>query len=122
MTIKPDGYTTLSPYLIVRDAAATLAFGAAVFGAQTLQVIRRADGSVEHAEMRLDDTVVMMGEVAQAGDAHVHVYVADANAVFAKALAGGGSTVQPLMRKGDRAYRGGVSDGNGTTWWIAQMG
>ncbi|MEM8576497.1 MAG: VOC family protein [Pseudomonadota bacterium] len=122
MTHKPDGYSTLSHYLIVRDAQACLRFGANVFGAARLRVIPREDGGgIMHAEMRIEDTVIMMGEMPEAGDAHVHIYVADAEAAFARACAAGGTVVQPLLRQGDGDYRGGVSDGNGTTWWIAQM-
>ena len=44
MSYKPAGYTSVSPYLIVRDAERTLAFVAAVFGAERLRMIRHEDG------------------------------------------------------------------------------
>lgn len=55
MTWKPAAYPSVSPYLLVRDAEATLAFLSTVFGAGRLRVIHRADGSVMHAEARIDD-------------------------------------------------------------------
>ena len=120
MSWKPESYPSVSAYLLVRDAERTLAFLAEVFGATRLRVFPRAEGpGIEHAEARLDDSVLMMGEVPEAPDAHVHVYVPDAEAVFARALAAGGTVVQPLMRKGDGDCRGGVADGNGVVWWIA---
>jgi uncharacterized glyoxalase superfamily protein PhnB len=107
------------PYLIVRDAEATLRFLEAVFDATRLRVHHRVEGGgIEHAEARIDDTVVMMGEMPDAGEAHVHVYVPDASATFAKAIRAGGTVVQELRRTGDGDHRGGVADGNGPVWWI----
>lgn len=120
MSWKPAGYTSASPYLIVRDAEATLRFLEAVFSATRLRVHHRKDGAgIEHAEARIDDTVIMMGEMPDAGEAHVHVYVADAEATFAKAVDAGAQLVQELGRSGDGDYRGGVADGNGAVWWIS---
>jgi uncharacterized glyoxalase superfamily protein PhnB len=120
MTWKPDGYSSVSPYLIVRDAEATLRFLEAVFDATRLQVHHRVEGGgIEHAEARIDETVVMMGEMPDAGEAHVHVYVPGAGATFAKAVRAGGTVVQELRRSGDGDHRGGVADGNGAVWWIS---
>lgn len=122
MSWKPDGYTSVSPYLIVRDAEKALAFMEAVFDAERLRVFPREDGSgVMHAEARIDDTVLMMGEAPGAGEALVHVYVPDPEAAFEKAQARGAEVIQPLQRKGDGDYRGGVSDGNGVQWWISRQ-
>lgn len=122
MTYKPDGYTSVAPYLIVRDAEKTLAFVEAVFYAKRLRVMPREDSKgIMHAEARIDDTVVMMGEMPGGPDANVHVYVADAEAAFERAKRAGGTVVQELERQGDGDYRGGVSDGNGTVWWLSQQ-
>lgn len=92
----------------------------AVFGATRLRVHARAEGGgIEHAEARIDDTVVMMGEMPEAGEAHVHVDVPDAEATFAKAVEAGGTIVQELRRSSDGEHRGGVADGNGRVWWIS---
>jgi uncharacterized glyoxalase superfamily protein PhnB len=120
MTWKPDGYSSVSPYLIVRDAEATLRFLEAVFDATRLRVHHRVEGGgIEHAEARIDETVVMMGEMPDAGEAHVDVYVPGAGATFAKAVRAGGTVVQELRRSGDGDHRGGVADGNGAVWWIS---
>jgi len=120
MTWKPTGYSTVSPYLIVRDAEATLRFLETVFGATRLRVHARETGpGIAHAEARIDDSVVMMGEMPEPGEANVHIYVVDADAIFEKAIDAGAQIVQPMTRSGDGDYRGGVADGNGVTWWIS---
>ncbi|NNE53741.1 MAG: VOC family protein [Sulfitobacter sp.] len=123
MNWKPEDYPSVSPYLLVREAEVTLAFVEQVFGAERLRLHMRKEGQgVMHAEARIDDSVIMMGEVAQSQEAHVHIYVPDAEAAFARALAAGGQVIQPLLRQADGDYRGGVAEGNGVIWWIAQEG
>jgi len=117
---KPKNYSTVSPYPIVRDPESTLKFLETVFGATRLRVHARADGGgIAHAEALIDDSVVLMGEMPEAGEANVHVYVSDADAVFDRAITAGGQIVQAMTRSGDGDYRGGVADGNGTIWWIS---
>ncbi len=118
---KPAGYSSASPYLMVADAEATMAFADQTFQAERLRVHYRDDGGILHAEFRIDDTVIMMGEVAEAQPAHVHVYVRDAETCFAKAVASNGTIVQEMKRSGDGDYRGGVADPNGIVWWISQQ-
>ena len=74
-----------------------------------------------------DARVVMLGEApgggaADAPDINVHVYVPDAVATFDRARAAGGTVVQEPGRGPDGDMRGGISDGNGTTWWISTHG
>ncbi|MCI5075204.1 VOC family protein [Oricola sp.] len=118
---KPTGYTSAAPYLIVPDARKTLDFLKAVFGAEDLRLHRRDDGSVMHAEARIDDTVVMMGEMADGPKTNVHVYCADVEEAFQRALEAGGTVVQPLELKPDGDRRGGIDDGNNTVWWLARQ-
>lgn len=122
MPWKPDGYPSVSPYLIVRDAEKTLAFVTAVFGGERLRVIPREDGrGIMHAEARIDDSVIMMGEMPDGPDTNVHVYLQDVEAAFERAKDNGGTVVQALEHKGDGDFRGGVSDGNGTVWWLSRQ-
>ncbi|MEL7227594.1 MAG: VOC family protein, partial [Cyanobacteria bacterium J06576_12] len=77
---KPTGYSTVSPYLIVDGAAATIEFLVQVFGAVALRQILDDRGKLKHSEVRLDDTVLMIadrGEGWPAMPAHVHIYVED---------------------------------------------
>jgi PhnB protein len=121
-SFKPDGYNSVSPYLVVNGASQTIAFLEAVFGAVELRRFPAPDGRVTHAEVRLDDTVIMLGDSVEAWPAlpaHVHVYVADVDSVYQRALEAGATSVQaPLQQEGDDDRRGGVKDAGGTTWWI----
>jgi PhnB protein len=75
-----------------------------------------------HAEVRLDDAVIMLGDCAghwPAVESHVHVYVPDVDATFRRALQHGATALQEPMKKEDEDKRGGVKDPWGTTWWIA---
>lgn len=119
---KPDGYNSASPYLVVTDAAATIRFLERVFSGVSLRSHPGEGGRLMHAEVRIDDTVVMLADAAPqwpAVPAHVHVYVPDVDATYAQALAAGATSVQAPVQKGDEDKRGGVKDAGGTTWWIA---
>ena len=75
-----------------------------------------------HAEVRVDDTVVMLADSTPnwpAIPAHVHVYVPDVDATYRRALAAGATSVQEPTKGNDEDKRGGVCDAGGTTWWIA---
>lgn len=120
---KPEGYPAMSPYLICPEAEALIGFVAAAFGGVLLRRFDRPDGSLMHAEMRIDDSVLMIGggaTAARAEGAHLHLYVPDVAAAFARALAAGATAVQEPRRKtSDDDLRGGVRDPFGTTWWLA---
>lgn len=117
---KPAGHNSLSPYLIVEDARQTLDFIKAVFGVEPDMIHRMPGGTIGHAEIRIDDTVVMVGQMpGGATGAHVHVYVPDVDASFEKARAAGGKVVQEPVRKDDPDKRGGITDPSGITWWLA---
>jgi PhnB protein len=119
---KPEGYNSVSPYLVVNGAAATIAFLVEVFGAVKLRQIPNDEGKLIHAEVRIDDTVVMIadGEDGWAAmPSHVHIYVSDVDATYLRAIAAGTVSVQIPIKKEDEDKRGGVKDAGGTTWWIA---
>jgi PhnB protein len=119
---KPNGYSTLSPYLVVEGASSTIEFLKRVFGAVELRRFPDAEGKLMHAEVRIDDTVVMIadgGESWPPVPSYVHVYVRDVDATYARALAAGATAVQEPTKKEDEDKRGGVKDAGGTTWWIA---
>lgn len=118
---KPEGHSTVSPYLVVEGAAATIEFLVKTFDAVELLRVPGANGRLMHAEVRIDDSVVMIADGDEGWPrlpAHVHVYVPDVDATYARALAAGGSSVQAPLKKDDADKRGGVKDAGGTTWWI----
>jgi uncharacterized glyoxalase superfamily protein PhnB len=120
MSYKPDGYTDLAPYLLVRDAKAVLAFCETVFGAIRLRVIPGEDGRIMHAECRIGDTVLMMGE-ADGPPTMLHIYMDDPDAAFDRAVAAGAEVVQPMLEKGDGDRRGGVRGPDGTQWFVSRQ-
>lgn len=120
---KPDGYSVVSPYLIVTGAEEVIDFLVEVFEAESLRRYDMDDGSIMHAEVLVGDTVVMLGEAGgewPSRPSFLHVYVEDVDATYARALAAGGVTVEePSRRDEDPDRRGGVRDPAGNTWWIA---
>ena len=121
MTHKPPHHNAVSPYLLASDVPRLLAFLTATFGAEELMRLAGPDGSVRHAEVRIDDSIVMLGERPR-GDqpvvCSVHVYVLDVDGAYRAALAAGGSSVSEPRDQpyGDRS--GGVRDPEGNLWWI----
>lgn len=119
---KPTDYSTVSPYLIVAGASATIDFLKQVFGATELRRFPDPSGKLMHAEVRIGDTVVMVADGAEGWPpvpSYVHVYVSDVDAIYKRALAAGATSVQEPVKKDDEDKRGGVKDAGGTTWWIA---
>jgi PhnB protein len=120
---KPAGYSSVSPYLIVDGADPTIEFLKRVFGAVELRRFPDERGRLLHAEVRIDDTVIMLADAAPPEwppvAAYVHLYVEDVDASYRKALDCGAKSVQEPSKKDDEDRRGGVQDAGGTTWWIA---
>lgn len=120
MSYKPDGYTDLAPYLLVEDAEAVMTFAERVFDAVRLRVIPRTGGGIMHAEVRIGDTVLMMGE-SDGPPAMLHLYVADPDDVFRRAMDAGAVELQPMMEKGEGDRRGGFASPDGTQWFVARQ-
>ena len=124
MAVKPipDGYHTVTPYLIVEGADTCIEFLENAFGAKVRFRMARSDGTVGHAEVEIGDSVVMIGDVgapASPMSASIHLYVEDCDATYRRALdAGGASLREPEdMFYGDRTA--GVKDPAGNQWWLA---
>ena len=120
--MKPEGYPSVAPYLIVGDAASTIDFLVTVFGAEELRRFPDSSGRLMHAEVRIDDTVVMLADGSEGWEpmeAHVHVYVPDVDVTYGRALDAGAASVQEPVQKHDEDKRGGVKGPGGVTWWIS---
>lgn len=124
MAFKPENYSSVSPYLIVNGAQATIDFLVTVFDAKPLRSFPGDNGKLAHGEVRIDDSVLMFCDAVEgwpAVPAHVHIYVADVDATYASALKAGATSVQEPVQKDDPDKRGGFSDAGGTTWWVGQQ-
>ncbi len=120
--MKPEGYTSVAPYLIVEDASGLIEFLTTVFDAVELRRFPAEGGRLMHAEVMIDDSVVMLADSTegwQPTPAHVHVYVADVDETYRRALEAGATSVQEPVQKDDEDKRGGVIGPGNVTWWIA---
>jgi PhnB protein len=122
-TWKPEGYNSVSVYIVAENAQRVIDFVKRTFNATDLRRFDAPGGKIMHAEARINDTVVMIAEASgpyPAFPVWLHVYVPDAQATYKKGLAAGGVSVQePTRRPGDPDLRGGVKDPCGNTWWIS---
>lgn len=121
---KPQGYSSVSPYLVVPSAQSVINFLQEAFDANELRRFYRPDGSFMHVELQIGDTVVMLGDATNTWNATVaqlHIYVEDVKRTYQRAIhAGSISILEPTTRKeGDPDRRAGVKDPAGNTWWIA---
>jgi uncharacterized glyoxalase superfamily protein PhnB len=119
----PEGYTTVTPWIMSTDTPQLIDFLIAAFDGTELSRMANEDGSIGHAEIRIGDAVVMAFD-APAGlaamPAFIRLYVPDARKGFAKALEAGATEVTKptLLAFGDRVAR--VRDPLGNIWWLQQ--
>ena len=118
----PEGYHTITPYLVVDGADKVIRFVKEAFGAQLVfEPTMRPDGKIMHAEFRIGDSVVMISDAserAQATSDMLYLYVPNVDAVYQKALKAGATS---LMEPADQFYgdrSGGVRDPAGNRWHI----
>lgn len=117
----PAGYHTVNPYLSVKGAKEVVAFVEQAFDGEVQSRLVMPDGRLMNAEVRVGDSMVMVGEAkgdfARSGS--IYLYVEDTDAVYRRAIeAGATSLMEPAdMYYGDR--NAGVEDVGGNWWWIA---
>lgn len=118
----PDGYHTVTPYLIVDDPGAVIDFLKKTMDAQETYAMRDAAGKIRHAEVKVGNSMLMLGGAHgewHARPGNFYLYVEDCDAVYKKGIAAGGRSVGEPSNQfyGDR--HGGVADSQGNTWWFA---
>ena len=118
----PEGYQSVTPYLIVDHPLALIEFLKAAFHATELSRQTRPDGGVGHTEIQLGNSILMLSQSRgewKAMPCMLHVYIEDVDAVYARALGAGATSLQAPADQphGDRAA--GLLDTNGIQWWIA---
>ncbi len=124
MAVKstPDGYHSVTPYLIVPDAAGLIDFLQQVFESKEVLRLAAPEGRIGHAELRIGNAVIMLADAHgehQPTQTMLHVYVPEVDATWRRALAAGATAVREPANQfyGDRG--GAVSDDWGNRWWIA---
>jgi PhnB protein len=122
MAETTTNYRTVTPYLVVSDADAEIKFLVNAFRATESSCQRNADNTVMHAEMKIGDSLVMLG---QAGDqfkalnAALYLWVDDVDEIYSRALAAGAASQGAPENKPYGQRMAGVIDPSGNTWWIA---
>ena len=121
MASPPEGYHTVTPYLVVEDVERLITFLKEAFDAEESERVPSPDGTTRHAEVRIGDSVVMMGTARgkPSMPGMLYVYTEDIDTAYSRALkAGGESIAQPENQfYGDRSA--GVKDSQGNIWYIA---
>lgn len=126
----PDGYHTLSAYLIVRGAASAIEFYKKAFGATELMRLNLPDGKIAHGEFKIGDSIFMISdenpdwgstspEALGGSPVTLHLYVPDVDTAFANAIQAGAIEKMPLENQfwGDRTCQ--IVDPFGHYWHIA---
>ncbi len=126
----PEGYHSVTPYLILKNAAAAIEFYKKALGAVELFRMEAPGGKIGHAEIRIGDSPVMLAdeypdmgykgpESLGGTSVSLMVYVADVDKVYPQAIAAGGKELRPLQNQfyGDRS--GTLSDPFGHVWTIS---
>lgn len=118
----PEGYHTLTPYLTVPDGEAMLRFLQEVFAAKLTERHNRPDGTLQHGDLQLGDSRIMVGQATEQFTPRpqtLYVYLPDVDAAYKRALSAGAKSLMEVADQfyGDRS--GGFEDPAGNWWWVA---
>lgn len=124
MAVKPipENYPRVSPYLIVKNVEETMDFIQSVFDGKVREKMKTPNGSVNHGEISIGDSVIMMGRATESHEPQnvmLYIYVDDTDAAYKRALEKGAESV---MEPADQFYgdrNAGVKDKDGISWWMA---
>jgi PhnB protein len=132
MTVKPipEGYHSVTPYLIFSGASDAIAFYKKALGAEEVTRMDGPGGRIHHAEIKIGDSHIMLADehpeigalspkTIGGSPVSIHLYVADVDAAVERAVAAGAKLVRPVADQfyGDRT--GGIEDPFGYRWFIA---
>ena len=126
----PDGYHSVTPYLIIKGATAALDYYTRAFGAVELFRMPAPEGKIGHAEIKIGDSPIMLADEAPemgykspqslgGSPVSIMIYVEDVDTVFNRAIAAGGKEQRPVKDQfyGDRS--GTLEDPFGHVWHVA---
>lgn len=124
MPVKPvpDEYPRVIPYLIVENVGNLMDFLTEVFGAVQGEKMTLPDGSINHGEVRIGDSMIMMGKSNKDNlsiPVMLYIYVENVDETYNKALKAGAKSI---MKPADQFYgdrNAAVADPSGNSWWIA---
>jgi len=126
----PDGYHTVTPYLILSGASDAIAFYKKALGAEEVMRMEDPGGKIHHAEIKIGDSRIMLADehpelqalspkTVGGSPVSIHLYVADVDAAVERAVTAGAKLIRPVADHfyGDRV--GGIEDPFGYRWFIA---
>jgi PhnB protein len=126
----PEGYHTVTPYLILNDASDAIAFYLVAFGAQEVMRMDDPGGRIHHAEISIGDSRIMLADehpeiqalsprTIGGSPVSIHLYVENVDAAVERAVAAGAKLIRPIADQfyGDRV--GGIEDPFGYRWFVA---
>jgi uncharacterized glyoxalase superfamily protein PhnB len=119
----PEGYGTVTPWIITKDTARVITFIEEAFGGEELGRVEEPPGKIGHAEVRIGTSIVMLFDTPFSVDtpAMLRLYVEDADAVMRRAIEAGATVVTPMtdvQAWGDRVGR--LRDPLGNVWWLQE--
>ena len=119
----PEGYNTITPYLILNNASQFIKFMEEVFNAEVVYKVMRDEKIIQHAELKIGDSKIMFADADKEWKpqpAALFIYVDEADVVYNKALHKGAEVLTPMADK-NYGRTGGVKDPFGNTWWITSV-
>lgn len=124
MAVKyiPDGYHTVTPYLVAKNVSGLIAFIVNAFSATVKSKHEGPGGVVMHAEVQVGNSIIMLGEANNnrtGSGALLYLYLPDVDNTYKQALASGAKSLREPTNEfyGDR--NAGVEDTYGNQWWLA---
>ena len=118
----PEGYQTITPYFTVSDADRLIEFIVEVFGGVIVVTNRYPTDRIQHARIRVGDSVIMLNESNEqypVNLSQMHLYVDDVDVVFSKALSAGAISIMESNERPHGDRMAGFKDPCGNIWWIA---
>src|SRR5690606_6245642 len=123
MAYKPENYNSVSPYLVVDGAQEYMELIRDIFEGELLSRYDRPDGRIVHAEMRIDDSVLMFSNSSDdypPNQLLIHLYVPDVDRTFQRAIDRGCVSLgEPKENPGDPDRRGNFRDPAGHFWSVS---
>jgi len=123
MAENMDNKIKLTPYFTLLDADGFIDYMIAVFDAQIIKDSRNANGTIQHARLKIEDSVIMLNQADKnypPNQSQMHLYVESVENIYNLALANGSvSLMSPMLRShGDKMA--GFKDPFGNVWWVAE--
>jgi len=120
----PEGYQTVTTYLVIPDATSFIQFTQEVFDAELVNKhMREGESLIMHGEIKIGDTIIMFADSTEQytpQPAGFFIYVENVDKTYERALEKGAT---PVTKIADQGYgrSGGVKDASGNTWWITSV-